>query len=110
MNNPFEILFMKMDKLEKLILENNQPVVNLEPENKPLPHFTTDGLADFLHITKPTVYSKHSKGELPGAFKRGKRLYFDRQIILDWLKEERTKSSVEIKKEAEEFLTSQKQS
>ncbi|MDC6366925.1 MULTISPECIES: helix-turn-helix transcriptional regulator [Flavobacteriaceae] len=112
MNNPFELIEdrfnARFDKLEKLILDNNRPAITLEPRDKPRPFFTTDGLAEFLGVVKPTIYTKHSKGELPGGFKRGKRLYFDRETILNWIKEGHQKSKVEIEAEAEAFLNSKK--
>lgn len=63
-----------------------------------------DEVAALLHLSKATVYSKHSKGELPGVCKRGKRLYFQRDVIINWIKESRIKSKVEIQQDAETFL------
>lgn len=60
--------------------------------------------AKLLHLTVPTMYSKHSRGELPGVSKRGKRLYFSRKILLEWLEAGRQKTTDEVKQEAESFL------
>lgn len=108
MTNPFELINDRFDKLEKLILDNNRPAIALEPQDKPRPFLTVDGVAELLDIAKPTVYTKHSKGELPGGYKRGKRLYFDREIILNWIKQGSQKSKVEIEADAEAFLNSKK--
>lgn len=108
MTNPYELIDARFDRLEKLILDTNRPVIALEPQHEPQPFFTTDELADFLGIVKATVYTKNSKRELPGGFKRGKRLYFDRQIILDWIKQGSQKSKVEIEADTEAFLNSKK--
>lgn len=69
---------------------------------------TIDEVATLLHLTKPTVYSKVSKNELPGVCKQGKRLYFDRQTIIDWIKQGRKKSNAEIEQEAEAYLLNNK--
>jgi excisionase family DNA binding protein len=73
-------------------VKNGQPGTD-NPERL----LTIDEIAELLHLTKPTIYSKVSKNELPGVCKQGKRLYFDRQIIIDWIKQGRKKSNAEIK-------------
>jgi excisionase family DNA binding protein len=81
-------------------IRNEQPHT-AEPTKQLL---TIDEVATLLHLKKPTVYSKVSRGELPGVCKQGKRLYFDRQTIIDWIKQGRKKSNAEIEQEAEGYL------
>jgi len=57
--------------------------------------------------TKPTWYSKISKGEVP-YHKRGKKVYFLKSEIDAWLKGGKCKSNEEIDKEAEEYLSNLK--
>ena len=108
MQNPFEIIEARLNKIENLILNLKQPEVPFEPKDKPEPFLTVDGVAELLDIAKPTVYTKHSKGELPGGYKRGKRLYFDRETILNWIKGGIQRSKAEVEAEAEAFLNSKK--
>lgn len=61
--------------------------------------------AAFLHLSIPTIYSKHSKGEIPGVCKQGKRLYFSKQALIDWIKEGATKTKEQLETESEEYLT-----
>ena len=64
--------------------------------------------AELLNLTVPTMYSKVSRNELP-VMKRGKRLYFSRLELLEYLKQGRKKSNTEIEEEAEAyFLTNKK--
>ncbi|PZX16447.1 AlpA family transcriptional regulator [Breznakibacter xylanolyticus] len=49
----------------------------------------------FLKLTVPTIYSKVSKGELP-VMKRGKRLYFSQNELMDYLKQGRKRTNEEI--------------
>ena len=84
-------------------VRNEQPTTD-QPE-QPL---IIDEVATLLHLTKPTVYSKVSKNEIPGVCKQGKRLYFDRQTIIDWIKQGRKKSNAEIEQEAEAYLLNNK--
>jgi hypothetical protein len=46
---------------------------------------------------------------LLGVCKQGKRLYFDRQTIIDWIKQGRKKSNAEIKQSIKEYLLNIKQ-
>lgn len=57
--------------------------------------------------TKPTWYSKISKGEVP-YHKQGKKVYFLKSEIDNWLKAGKQKSSSEIEAEAEAFLSNNK--
>ena len=65
---------------------------------------TVQEAATLLHLTVPTMYSKHSKGELPGVCKRGKRLYFSKQSLIEWVKEGRERSYSEIEAEAKKYF------
>lgn len=84
------------------------PPQTVEPTDQPEQLLTIDEVATLLHLTKPTVYSKVSKNELPGVCKQGKRLYFDRQTIIDWIKQGRKKSNAEIEQEAKAYLSNHK--
>lgn len=84
------------------------PPQTVEPTEQPEQLLTIDEVSTLLHLTKPTVYSKVSKNELPGVCKQGKRLYFDRQTIIDWIKQGRKKSNAEIEQEAKAYLLNNK--
>lgn len=68
---------------------------------------TINEAADFLDLKVPTIYSKVSKGELP-VMKRGKRLYFSRTELLEYLKAGRKSTNAEIMARAEEYLLKRK--
>ena len=55
--------------------------------------------ASFLKLTVPTLYTLNSKGEVPSC-KRGKRLYFSKADLVNWVKEGRNKTLAEIESEA----------
>jgi len=38
-------------------------------------------------LKRPTIYKLTSKNQIP-YYKRGKRLYFDRQKLLEWIKKD----------------------
>lgn len=81
-------------------------VSNKEPE--PTEQFlTVEQAASLLNLTVPTIYSKVSKGELPNM-KRGKRLYFSKKELLEYLKKGKRKTHEEIALEAEKYFNKQK--
>jgi excisionase family DNA binding protein len=89
--SPPELVALIHDVVKKA-LEVSKPNA---PDNQP-ELISIDEVAELLHLTKPTVYSKHSRKELPGVCKRGKRLFFHRQTIIDWIKSGRKESNAEI--------------
>lgn len=108
MTNPFEVIETRLNSIESLILDlkhNPQKVESIQ-QTKPL--LVVDELAELLSIAKATIYSKYSKGEIPGGCRQGKRLYFDREVIIDWIKAGRRKTNVELEQEVETYLSNYK--
>lgn len=64
---------------------------------------TIQQAAEFLSLTVPTIYSKVSKGELP-FMKRGKRLYFSKTELMEYIKAGRKQTKAELENEAETYL------
>mgnify|MGYP003831105809 CR=1 FL=1 len=70
--------------------------ISLPQKVDPLPDYLTiDELSAFLKLAKPTIYGFVSKRTLP-FIKRGKRLYFSRLNIIQWLEEGKKKTKNEI--------------
>jgi excisionase family DNA binding protein len=59
---------------------------------------TVDQAAKFLTLAKPTIYAMISRGELPNL-KRGKRVYFLKSDLLNYLQAGRRKSYHQLKEE-----------
>ena len=83
-------------------VRNEQP-----PTDQPEQLLTIQEAAEFLSLAVPTMYSKVSKREIP-CMKRGKRLYFSRTELLEYLKDGRKKSNAEIEQEAKAYLLNNK--
>jgi excisionase family DNA binding protein len=83
-------------------VRNEQPTTE-QPEQL----LTIQEAAEFLSLSVPTLYSKVSKGELP-VMKRGKRLYFSRTELMEYVKAGRKKSNAEIEQEAKAYLLNNK--
>jgi excisionase family DNA binding protein len=98
--NAVQQLANKLENIEKLLKNKSYPP--LQPPQEQL--LTIQEAAEFLKLTVPTIYSKVSRGELP-VMKRGKRLYFSRIELMQYLKAGRKRTNVEIEQEAEVYLS-----
>jgi len=107
MNNPFEVIEARLSVIEKLLLDLKNNPKTVEPTEQPERLLTVYDAAEFLNLTVPTIYSKVSKGELP-VMKRGKRLYFSANELMEYLKAGRKKSNAEIEQEAKAYLSNNK--
>ena len=104
MENPFEIIIQRLDAIERLLYEiktgkqvDNVPVVYANEL------MNVQQVADYLTLSVQTIYGLVHKMEIPN-FKRGKRLYFKRTEIDDWIGQSRRKTRVEIEQEATNYL------
>lgn len=87
----------KLDSIEQLLISRQEQ----SPEHEELMPITK--AAEFLDLAVPTVYSKVCRKEIP-VNKRGKRLYFYRSELTEWIKSGRKKTADEIGEEAVQHL------
>ncbi|SDT43730.1 Helix-turn-helix domain-containing protein [Mucilaginibacter mallensis] len=88
----------KLDIIEQLLLQQQEQ----SPEQDEI--MPVAKAAIFLDLAVPTVYSKVCRKELP-VNKRGKRLYFYRSELMEWIKSGRKKTADEIREDALQHLT-----
>lgn len=69
--NAVTMLTKEVSELKRLLIQKQEH----QPTNQPERLLTIEQAADFLHLSKATIYSKCSRNQLP-YMKRGKRLYF----------------------------------
>jgi len=87
---------LKLNVIERLLLENN----NQSEEQELL---TVEQCAEYLNLSKPTIYGLMSKNDIP-YMKKGKRCYFCKAEILDYIKSGRRKTNAEIESETDLYL------
>ena len=95
-------LYNKLDRIESLLAEA-LPLIHPESDK----FLTVHEAANFLDLAAPTIYSLVSKGEIP-VNKRGKRLYFSKMELEEWVKAGRKKTNSEIAEEAENYFLNKK--
>jgi len=98
------MLTKEVSELKRLIIEKQEQPPIEQTEQL----LNVQEAAKLLHLSVPTLYSKHSKNELPGVSKRGKRLYFSRTSLVEWVKQGVKKTNAEIKQETEDYLSNSK--
>mgnify|MGYP000947179488 CR=1 FL=1 len=104
MENPFEIIIQRLDAIERLL--NELKTGRSEPTNQMQGGYdlmNVQQVAAYLSLSVQTIYGLVHKIEIPN-FKRGKRLYFKRTEIDDWICQSRRKTRVEIEQEATNYL------
>lgn len=82
-------LFEKVENLE-ILLQKIQPQNEAEHE-----FLNIQEAAEFLKITVPALYTKVSRKEIPVS-KPGKRLYFKRSELEEWINLGRRKTATEL--------------
>jgi len=111
--NKTVLISLSIEDLQTVIIDcvnsclRNNKQESKAPTDQPEQLLTIQEAAEFLSLTVPTMYSKVSKGELP-VMKRGKRLYFSRTELMEYIKEGRKKSNAEIEQEAKAYLLNTK--
>lgn len=106
----FNVPLSKLEPIFKRWIKEAQAEfqpTRFEPADHTEQLLTIQQAAEFLSLSVPTLYSKVSKGELP-VMKQGKRLYFSRTELMDYIKEGRKKTNAEIEAEAEAYLSDRK--
>ncbi len=86
------------EKVIQAVRDGNAP--STQPETDQL--LTIQQAAELISLSVPTLYTLVHKAEIPVS-KRGKRLYFSKQELTDWIKAGRKKTVAEINSEADTF-------
>lgn len=106
-----DLTFEQLPKAVSQILQSLERIEHLLSPNEGS-NFTTnnDGqilkvyeAAKFLDITSSTIYKHTFRREIPHV-KKGKRLYFVKSELVDWVKSGRVKTSYEIEQEALSYI------
>lgn len=88
----------KVESLERLLIEAKE--VKKKDEEKPM---VVSEAAKFLSLSVATIYTKTHKKEIP-YYKAGKRIYFQKHQLIEYLKNNSIKTSDELLAEASTFL------
>ena len=102
MENPFELINQRLDKIEHLLIELKANQINVNP--RPAEMFmNVQQVAEYLSLSVQTIYGLTSRLEVP-TIKKGKRLYFKKAEIDEWLLKGRRKTKGEIIEQVHNYL------
>lgn len=108
MENPFELIMEKLNGIEKLLLQRNQPTSNvIMTEIKVHDIMNLAQVCDYISVSKSCIYKFTSSRTIP-HFKTGKRIYFKKTEIDEWLTKNKIKTKEEITREVDEALSKMK--
>ncbi len=106
MENPFTDITQRLTRIEYLLNGfNSQKAPVFDPGSDIL---NITEAATLLNLTVPSVYGLVHKRVIPFS-KRGKRLYFSKSELLDWIKQGRRKTIDEAGSNPEQHLKPLKQ-
>lgn len=104
MENPFELIMDKLSNIESMLKKIQQKEIASTVSTEIL---DITQAADYLHLSKSTLYGLTARRGLP-HFKRGKRLYFKKGELNEWMTQNKVYSQEEIEKQAEEYCNRNK--
>lgn len=90
-------LYDKLTNIERLLQEKSN-----DPINEADQLLTIQQAAEILSLSVPTIYGLVSRSEVP-CMKKGKRLYFSRQELMNWIKTGRKMTTAETEAKAQEY-------
>ncbi|MGO4921384.1 helix-turn-helix domain-containing protein [Maribacter spongiicola] len=102
MENPFEIINQRLERIEQLLDKLISQNINdsKSNDNKPM---TAKELGIYLNLSVYTIYGLVHKRSIP-FIKKGKRLYFQKRVIDEWLEYSRQLTREELEVKADEYL------
>lgn len=103
MNNPFEVIEARLNNIETLLLDLKHTPKEQGEQSETDELLTVQQAAELLNLSVPTLYGYTQRAEIP-VCKRGKRLYFSKQSLFEWIKQGRKKTLAETASEAESYL------
>jgi excisionase family DNA binding protein len=90
-----EIILSKLDSIEKMLMEQNM----LKKEV-----LTFNEAAIYIEVSHSHLYKMTSTGIVPAYKPNGKKLYFNRKELDEWLMSNKQLSQDEIEQQAANFL------
>ncbi len=90
-------LHEKLNNIEQLLLNQEKGQTQ---EDQIL---TIQQASEVINLSVPTIYGLVQRSALPVS-KQGKRLYFSKAELIDWIKQGRKKTAQEISAEADAFI------
>jgi excisionase family DNA binding protein len=103
MDNPFSEIERRFNRIESLLIELRDSHYENSEKDKSGEFLSIKQASEFLNLAVPTLYSLVSKNEIP-VNKKGKRLYFNQEELIHWIKQGKRPLKFEIKRDVQHLL------
>lgn len=101
MENPFELILERLDRIEKEILELKEKLNYTPPIENDI--MNIDEVSAYLKICKPTIYGRVHRRTIP-FYKSGKKLFFKKSDLENYFFSDRHLTDIELNKKADDYL------
>lgn len=95
MENPFELIYDKLNAIENLLKSQIIKEIKIQPETVINEYLTIDEASVFVCQSKSSMYKKTMDCVIP-HYKVGKKLLFKRSELIEWIEEYRVKSKTQL--------------
>ena len=99
MENPFELIMERLDRIEKAI-SNLKTENSIVAESKPM---NLKEVVAYMGTSSSAIYKLTSIAEIP-HYKLGKKLFFKKEEIDEWIYANKVKTRQDIENEANEYI------
>ncbi|MBS1754268.1 MAG: helix-turn-helix domain-containing protein [Bacteroidetes bacterium] len=100
MENPFELIIEKLNSIENLLktlMKNDNGTVTITEV------LNLNQAAEYVSLSKSAIYKKTSERNIP-HFKKGKKLYFKRRELDNWLTSMKISTKDEIDQAGTDYI------
>lgn len=104
LENPFNLIFQRLDNIQQSINNLNPRSRDISPEDDIT---NVKGAAKILDSTSGTIYNLVHERRIP-YHKQGKKLYFFKSELLEWIKNGKHKTREQIAESVNQTLSEQK--
>lgn len=94
-------LHEKLNNIEQILLNQEKA----QPQEDQI--LNIQQAAELIKLSVPTIYGLVQRSAIPVS-KQGKRLYFSKDELINWIKQGRKKTAQEIEAEADAFIANRK--
>lgn len=92
-------LLQEVAYIKNHLLNNASSTIETAPEPQvESEYLTVTELSQLIKKSRGTIYNMTSKRQIP-FIKKGNRLTFERQVILEWMREDRRKTEEQLQEE-----------
>tara|TARA_R110002126_G_scaffold55819_1_gene149598 strand:- start:2072 stop:2404 length:333 start_codon:yes stop_codon:yes gene_type:complete len=107
MENPFELLNQRLDRIEKLLQNLNSIIGNKTSIGTCPEIMDVKALTEYLNVSSSYIYKMTSSNQIPHS-KKGKKLYFDKEKVTNWALEKAEMTQEEMQEVATKYLLKRK--